>query len=257
MTRTGRGRSAGSRRPMRGCTRPRRSGRRSASSGRARPAAAAGIAPYPSLVLAPGLRRRASRRRPPRHHGGAASARRRTRGWRRCAHEERAASRRERLRAQLADLKMPGALEALDEILSGVDGGAITPAEAIEPCSARRSRCATSAGCRPPCEAAVSRGEDARRLRLHASSPRSSASRSRACTSSASSSGGRTSSSSAPRASARRTWPSAWPSPPLRAAAASTTARWPISSVARGSPGRRQAHAPDEDTHLPIAPGRR
>ena len=28
-------------------------------------------------------------------------------------------SRRDRLRAQLADLKMPGALEALDEILSG------------------------------------------------------------------------------------------------------------------------------------------
>lgn len=41
-------------------------------------------------------------------------------------------SRRERLRAQLADLKMPGALEALDEILSGIDAGAITPAEAIE-----------------------------------------------------------------------------------------------------------------------------
>src|SRR5512134_2897055 len=41
-------------------------------------------------------------------------------------------SRRERLRAQLADLKMPGALEALDEILSGIDAGAVTPAEAIE-----------------------------------------------------------------------------------------------------------------------------
>ena len=41
-------------------------------------------------------------------------------------------SRRDRLRAQLADLKMPGALEALDEILSGIDAGAITPAEAIE-----------------------------------------------------------------------------------------------------------------------------
>jgi DNA replication protein DnaC len=41
-------------------------------------------------------------------------------------------SRRDRLRAQLADLKMPGALEALDEILSGIDAGAVTPAEAIE-----------------------------------------------------------------------------------------------------------------------------
>jgi DNA replication protein DnaC len=41
-------------------------------------------------------------------------------------------SRRDRIRAQLADLKMPGALEALDPILSGVDGGKITPGEAIE-----------------------------------------------------------------------------------------------------------------------------
>ena len=42
------------------------------------------------------------------------------------------ASRRERIAAQLADLKMPGALEALDEVLSGVDGGGITASEAIE-----------------------------------------------------------------------------------------------------------------------------
>ncbi len=41
-------------------------------------------------------------------------------------------SRRERIAAQLADLKMPGALEALDEILAGVDGGGTTAAEAIE-----------------------------------------------------------------------------------------------------------------------------
>jgi len=41
-------------------------------------------------------------------------------------------SRRDRLRAQLADLKLPGALEALDEVLSGIDAGAITAAEAIE-----------------------------------------------------------------------------------------------------------------------------
>ena len=32
----------------------------------------------------------------------------------------------------LADLKMPGALEALDAVLQGVDGGSLTPAEAIE-----------------------------------------------------------------------------------------------------------------------------
>lgn len=41
-------------------------------------------------------------------------------------------SRRDRLRAMLADLKMPGALEALDAILSRVDGGQVTPSEAIE-----------------------------------------------------------------------------------------------------------------------------
>ncbi len=41
-------------------------------------------------------------------------------------------SRRDRLRAMLADLKMPGALEALDSVLSEVDGGQVTPAEAIE-----------------------------------------------------------------------------------------------------------------------------
>ncbi len=39
---------------------------------------------------------------------------------------------RERLRAQLADLKMPGALEALDQILAEVDGGRLGAAEAIE-----------------------------------------------------------------------------------------------------------------------------
>ena len=41
-------------------------------------------------------------------------------------------SRRDAIRAQLADLKMPGALEALDDVLAGVDGGGLTPSEAIE-----------------------------------------------------------------------------------------------------------------------------
>jgi DNA replication protein DnaC len=41
-------------------------------------------------------------------------------------------SRRDRLRAMLADLKMPGALEALDPILQGVDAGGVTAAEAME-----------------------------------------------------------------------------------------------------------------------------
>ncbi len=39
---------------------------------------------------------------------------------------------RERLRTQLADLKMPGALEALDEILSALDGGTLPAASALE-----------------------------------------------------------------------------------------------------------------------------
>jgi DNA replication protein DnaC len=42
-----------------------------------------------------------------------------------------ARARRDRIRAQLADLKMPGALEALDHVLARVDGGA-TASEAIE-----------------------------------------------------------------------------------------------------------------------------
>lgn len=43
-----------------------------------------------------------------------------------------APSLRDRIRAQLADLKMPGALEALDDILAGLDGGTIKPPAAIE-----------------------------------------------------------------------------------------------------------------------------
>ena len=41
-------------------------------------------------------------------------------------------NRRDRLRAMLADLKMPGALEAVDGILSEADSGAVSAAEAIE-----------------------------------------------------------------------------------------------------------------------------
>ena len=43
-----------------------------------------------------------------------------------------APARRDRLRAMLADLKMPGALEAVDGILSDADGGTISAAVAIE-----------------------------------------------------------------------------------------------------------------------------
>ena len=44
----------------------------------------------------------------------------------------KAPSRRDRIRAQLADLKMPGALKALDQVLSGIDGGSLAAPEAIE-----------------------------------------------------------------------------------------------------------------------------
>ena len=43
-----------------------------------------------------------------------------------------ASDRRDRLRAMLADLKMPGALEAVDGVLAQVDSGAVTAGEAIE-----------------------------------------------------------------------------------------------------------------------------
>src|SRR5690349_23121106 len=43
-----------------------------------------------------------------------------------------APSLRERLRAQLADLKMPGALEGLDDILAALDGGKVDAPAAIE-----------------------------------------------------------------------------------------------------------------------------
>ena len=43
-----------------------------------------------------------------------------------------AGDRRTRLRAMLADLKMPGALEAVDGILAQADSGAVTAGEAIE-----------------------------------------------------------------------------------------------------------------------------
>lgn len=42
------------------------------------------------------------------------------------------ASVRDRLRAQLADLKLPGALEALDEILAGLDSGTLQAPAALE-----------------------------------------------------------------------------------------------------------------------------
>ena len=42
------------------------------------------------------------------------------------------ASRRDQIRSMLADLKLPGALEAVDEVLSQADGGHVTASEAIQ-----------------------------------------------------------------------------------------------------------------------------
>ncbi len=53
-----------------------------------------------------------------------------------------------RLRAMLADLRMPGALEAVDGILHQADSGAVIAFEAIEELLSARSCCATAAGCR-------------------------------------------------------------------------------------------------------------
>ena len=41
-------------------------------------------------------------------------------------------NRRDRVRAMLADLKMPGALEVADDVLAQADGGGVTASEAIE-----------------------------------------------------------------------------------------------------------------------------
>ena len=43
-----------------------------------------------------------------------------------------APSIRDRIRAQLADLKMPGSLEAVDPVMAALDGGQLTGAEAVE-----------------------------------------------------------------------------------------------------------------------------
>ena len=49
-----------------------------------------------------------------------------------------ASDRRDRLRAMLADLKMPGALEAVDGVLAQVDSGAVTISLAIAAAEAGR-----------------------------------------------------------------------------------------------------------------------
>ncbi len=61
---------------------------------------------------------------------------------------------RDQIRAQLADLKMPGSLEGLDSVLSRVDSG-LGAAEAISAVlSSRESPSATTVASRRRCEAA-------------------------------------------------------------------------------------------------------
>ena len=90
----------------------------------------------------------------------------------------RSPSRRERIAAQLADLKMPGALEPLDEVLAGFDGGKTTAAGSIEHLLAAPDRATQQPASRgghalePP---AVREGRW--RTSTSASSPRSSVSR--------------------------------------------------------------------------------
>ena len=62
-----------------------------------------------------------------------------------------APARRDRLREMLADLKMPGALEAVDGILSEADSGTLSRPRPSSSCSTPRSCCATTVASRPPC----------------------------------------------------------------------------------------------------------
>ena len=100
-------------------------------------------------------------------------------------------SRRDRLRHSLADLRMPGALEALDAILQGVDGGALTAPDAIEQLLSAQIQLRNNRRL----QAAMRSSRLPVVKQLHdfdfAFSRRCDASRSRACTSSASSSVGR------------------------------------------------------------------
>ena len=107
----------------------------------------------------------------------------------------KAPSRRDRIRGQLADLKMPGALEALVQILSGIDGGiggrsrSHREPSSVPRISLRNNRRQQAAMRSSRLPAMI----DAERLRLHLPAvDQARVSESRACTSSASSSVSRT-----------------------------------------------------------------
>ena len=88
----------------------------------------AGRRAIPTSRAAPG--RGAKAAAPSGKRGGRAATAQRLCGG--AAMKAPAPNRRDRLREMLADLKMPGALEAVDGILSEADSGAISAAEAIE-----------------------------------------------------------------------------------------------------------------------------
>ena len=98
----------------------------------ARRTEAARPAPIPLLCPAAQVEEEADQGRASPHRCGATSVGDLRRGHGGSPMKVAARSRRDRIRTQLADLKMPGALEALDEVLSTVDGGGVTASEAIE-----------------------------------------------------------------------------------------------------------------------------
>ena len=136
-------------------------------------------------------------------------------------------SRRDRLRQMLADLRMPGALEGLDAILHGVDGGTLTAPEAIEQLLAAqiqlRNNRRLQAAMRSSRLPAVKQLRDfdftfqpsLRREQIESLHELGFVERRENVIF-----WGR-------QASARRTWRSVWRSPRRKAAAASTTARSP------------------------------
>src|SRR5688572_20360088 len=106
---------------------------RALRSRRARRAAAGPVTPL--YVVGPGRAGRDAAARaatPVCHHGRETSAVRVRAPRGRCRMKTAPLSRRDRLRQILADLRMPGALEALDAILRDIDGGALTAPDAIE-----------------------------------------------------------------------------------------------------------------------------
>ena len=90
------------------------------------------LRPYRSYCPAAQVEEEADQGRASPHRCGATSVGDLRRGHGGSPMKAAARSRRDQIRTQLADLKMPGALEALDEVLSTVDGGGVTASEAIE-----------------------------------------------------------------------------------------------------------------------------